>query len=264
MTEWNATDYSRHSSLQEAMAQEVLALLDLADSKRILDVGCGDGKITAEIAARSPRGSVVGVDPSRDMIDFAQRHFGPATRPNLRFEVADARSLPFKQEFDLVVSFNALHWIPEQDAALASIHSALISDGRAQLRLVVAGARKSLEYVVEETRKTSKWDAYFQNFHDPYLRLTLDEYAAMAERHGFRLLRGETKDHAWDFGSRAAFAAFSAVGCIEWTRCLPEAKRPEFINDVLDRYRAIAADGSGEENTFKFYQMDISLLATGS
>jgi trans-aconitate 2-methyltransferase len=42
---------------------------------------------------------------------------------------------------------------------------------------------------------------------------------------------------------------------------LPEAERPEFINDVLDRYRAVAADGSGEENTFKFYQMDISLLA---
>ena len=188
MTEWNAADYSRHSSLQEAMAQEVLALLDLKDSKRILDVGCGDGKITAEIAARSPQGSVVGVDPSRDMIAFAQSHFGPATRPNLRFEVADARSLTFKQEFDLVVSFNALHWIPEQDAALASIHSALISDGRAQLRLVVAGTRKSLEYVVEETRQTSKWSAYFQDFYDPYLRLTSDEYAAMAKRNAFRVL----------------------------------------------------------------------------
>ena len=262
MTEWNAADYSRHSSLQEAMAQEVLALLDLKDSKRILDVGCGDGKITAKIADRSPRGSVVGVDPSRDMIAFAQSHFDPATRPNLRFEIADARSLPFKHEFDLVVSFNALHWIPEQDAALASIHSALISDGRAQLRLVVAGARKSLEYVVEETRQTSKWSAYFQDFHDPYLRLTSDEYAALAKRNAFRVLGVETRDHAWDFGSRAAFAAFSAVGCVEWTRRLPEAKRPEFINDVLDRYRAVAADGSGEENTFKFYQMDISLLAT--
>ena len=64
-----------------------------------------------------------------DMIAFAQGHFDPATRPNLRFEVAEARSLPFKHEFDLVVSFNALHWIPKQDAALASIHSALISDG---------------------------------------------------------------------------------------------------------------------------------------
>lgn len=257
MTEWNAADYYRRSSLQEAMAQEVLALLDLKGSERVLDVGCGDGKITAEIASRVPRGSVVGVDPSRDMIGFAQSHFGPPTQPNLRFEVADGRCLPFKDEFDLVVSFNALHWIPEQDAALSSIHSALNSGGRAQLRLVPAGARKSLENVVEETRRTSKWSAYFRDFHDPYLHLTSDEYAAMAEHNGFRVLRVNTKDHAWDFGSRAAFSAFCAVGCVEWTRRLPEAERPEFINDVLNGYRAV----SGEENTFKFYQMDISLLA---
>ncbi len=243
------------------MAQEVLALLDLKDAERILDVGCGDGKITAEIASRVPRGSVVGVDPSGDMIRFAQSHFGPATRPNLRFEVADARRLPFQKAFDLVVSFNALHWIPEQDAALSSIHSALVSGGKAQLRLVAAGARKNLENVVEETRQTSKWSGYFRDFHDPYLHLTSDEYAAVAERNGFRVLRVNTRDHAWDFGSRAAFAAFCSVGCVEWTRRLPEAERPEFINDVLDRYRAVAADGSAEENTFKFYQMDIGLLA---
>jgi trans-aconitate 2-methyltransferase len=261
MTEWNAAEYSRRSSLQEAMAQEVLALLDLKRSERILDVGCGDGKITAEIAARAPRGSVVGVDPSRDMISFAQSHFGPAARSNLRFEVADARSLPFQNEFDLVVSFNALHWVPEQETVLSSIHSALISGGKAQLRLVPAGARKSLENVVEETRQTSKWSAYFRDFHDPYLHLTSDVYAAMAERNDFRVLRVNTKDQAWDFGSRVAFSAFCTVGCVAWTSRLPDAERPEFINDVLDRYRAVAADGSEQGHTFKFYQMDISLLA---
>src|SRR5436189_1713783 len=136
MTEWNAAEYSRRSSLQEAMAQEVLVLLDLNGSERILDVGCGDGQITAEIASRAPRGSVVGVGPSRDMISFAQHSFGPATRPNLRFEVADARCLPFQSEFDLVVSFNALHWIPEQDTALTSILSGAISGGNVHLRHV--------------------------------------------------------------------------------------------------------------------------------
>jgi trans-aconitate 2-methyltransferase len=94
MTEWDAAEYSRRSGLQEAMAQEVLALLNLKGSERVLDVGCGDGKITAEIAARVPRGSVVGVDASQDMISFASSHFGPTARPNLRFEVADARLLP--------------------------------------------------------------------------------------------------------------------------------------------------------------------------
>jgi len=262
MTEWDAAEYSRRSSLQEAMAQEVLALLDLSGSERILDVGCGDGKITAEIASRAPKGSVVGVDPSRDMIRFAQTHYDSSARPNLRFQVADAHTLPFQNEFDLVVSFNALHWVPEQEAALRSIHFALISGGKAQLRFVPAGTRKSLENIVEETRRTSRWSAYFQDFHDPYLHLTPEEYAAMAECNGFRVLRVSSKDHAWDFGSRVAFSAFCAVGCVAWTGRLPEAERADFINDVLDRYQLIAADCSGEENTFKFYQMDISLLAS--
>ena len=261
MTEWDAAEYSRRSSLQEAMAQEVLALLDLNGSERILDVGCGDGKITAEIASRASKGSVVGVDPSRDMISFAQGHFGPATLPNLRFLVADARSLPFQNEFDLVVSFNALHWIPEQQTALTSIHSTLVSSGEAQLRLVSKGARKSLENVAEETRRTSRWNAYFQDFDDPYLHLTAEEYAAVAERSGFRVLRVSTKDQAWDFGSRMAFSGFCAVGCVAWTSRLPAAERTDFINDLLDRYQAVASPDSGEENTFKFYQMDISLLA---
>ena len=129
-----------------------LALLRLKGSERVLDIGCGDGRITAEIAARVPQGSVIGVDSSHDMIAFASSHFGLELRPNVRFEVADAGSLPFREEFDLVVSFNALHWLPEQDTALHSIRSAMKSDGMAQLRLVPAGERKSLEDVIEETR----------------------------------------------------------------------------------------------------------------
>jgi trans-aconitate 2-methyltransferase len=259
MTEWNATEYARRSGLQQTMAEEVLALLDLEGSEWVLDVGCGDGKITAEIAARVPRGSVVGVDASQDMISFASSHFGPTVRPNLRFEVADARLLPFRNEFNLVVSFNALHWVPEQDAALGSIRSAMLSEGRALLRLVPAGERKSLENVIEETRRSSRWSAHFQGFHDPYLHLTPEQYAAAAERNGLRVLRIHTETKAWDFKSREAFFAFSAVGFVEWTRRLPEAERPTFINDVLDRYQLVAADRVGEENTFKFYQMDVTL-----
>ena len=64
---------------------------------------------------------------------------------------------------------------------------------------------------------------------------------------------------AWDFESRSAFLAFGSVTFIEWTQYLPESERPAFINDVLDRYTSVATDRAGEENTFKFYQMDITL-----
>jgi trans-aconitate 2-methyltransferase len=265
MTEWDAAGYSRISSLQAAMAQEVLALLDLKGSERILDVGCGEGKITAAIASRVPRGSVLGIDPSHDMIDFAKDHFTPTTPSgvsprNLRFEVADARNRSFKGEFDLAVSFNALHWIPQQEAALRSVHSALVSDGKAQFRLVTVGARQSLESIVEERRAALEWKAYFKNFQDPYLRLTPEQYVAMAERNGFRVLRLKTQDHSWDFGSRAAFASFSAVGLVAWTDRLPATERQKFIDDVLDRYQLVAAARAGEENTFKFYQTDVAMV----
>jgi trans-aconitate 2-methyltransferase len=259
MTEWDAAEYARRSGLQQVMAEEVLALLDLDGSERVLDIGCGDGKLTAEVASRVPRGAVTGVDASQDMIAFASSHFGPAVRPNLRFAVADARHLNFKSEFNLVISFNALHWIPEQDAALRSIRSAMTPEGQAVLRLVPVGERKSLENIVEETRLSPRWSAYFRDFGDPYLHLTPEQYGATAERNGLRVLHLHTEAKAWDFQSRAAFFAFCSVGLVEWTRRLPEVERPIFINDVLDRYQVVAVDRAGEENTFKFYQMDVTL-----
>jgi trans-aconitate 2-methyltransferase len=260
MAEWDAAEYVRQSRLQQAMADEVLALLNIEGSERILDVGCGDGRITAEIAARAAGGSVVGVDRSHDMISFASKHFGSVSQSNLRFEVADALNLPFRNEFDLVVSFNALHWLPAQDEALRSIGSALKPGGLAQLRLVPKGERKSLEDVLEETRTSPRWAEYFREFHDPYLHLTPEQYAKLAERNGLYVRRIHTAAKMWDFKSRDAFFAFGAVTFVEWTRLLPESGKAEFIKDVLDRYRLVAADKPGEENAFKFYQMDITLV----
>jgi trans-aconitate 2-methyltransferase len=73
------------------------------------------------------------------------------------------------------------------------------------------------------------------------------------------VLSVNTSDKAWDFESRATFLAFSKVTMIEWTQHLPEPDRPAFVTDVLDRYRKVAAQSPGEENYFRFYQMDIVL-----
>ena len=241
------------------MASEALSLLDLKGTERVLDLGCGNGAVTAQIAPRVPDGSVLGVDSSGDMIAFAVESFGPAARSNLQFETCDIRQLRFREEFDLVVSFNALHWIPDQEHALRSIHLAMKANALAQLRLVPAGERKSLENVIEETRLSSKWVRYFVGFHDPYLHLTAEQYAALAEQTGFRVRRVHTQDKAWDFQSRDAFMASCAVTFVEWTKLLPENDKLAFIADVLDRYRTEVTNAPGEENIFKFYQMDITL-----
>jgi trans-aconitate 2-methyltransferase len=258
MTEWNASEYDRLSALQATMAEEALSLLKLKGTEHILDIGCGNGKTTARIADRVPHGSVAGVDASSDMIAFAKEHW-LADHPNLRFAVADARHLRFHQEFDLIFSFNALHWIPDQALPLQSIRSAIKPAGMVQLRLVPKGERKSLEDTLEETCHSPRWAAHFRAFHDPYLHLTPEQYAALAEQSGLKVLSCRTADKHWDFQSRANFAAFSNVTMVEWTQHVPEADRAAFITDVLDRYQKIAAHTPEEENYFRFYQMDIVL-----
>ena len=255
MTEWNALGYEKISALQQAMATEVLARLDLKNATRGLDLGCGNGKITAEIARRVPHGVVLGVDASSDMIAFAREHFSAAMYPNLNFLVTDIRKLAFRDEFDTVVSFNALHWIPDQATALQAIHASMSQGGSAQLRLVPKDQRKSLEDVLEETRCSAKWASYYHGFHDPYLHITGEDYAALAEAQGLRVESQDVEDKAWDFGSREGLFAFGSVTFVEWLRRLPEEARPGFIGDVLERYAGVA----GDDHTFRFYQMNIRL-----
>jgi len=259
MTEWNAAGYAGQSSLQKWLAEECLAGLDLHGVQRVLDIGCGDGKITAEIAERlEDGGTALGVDPSTHMIEFAREQFA-RTHGNLAFETGDARALPYREQFDLVVSFNALHWVPEQRAALESIRAALTPAGRAVLQFVPQGERKSLEDVIEEVRSTPRWAGWFADYRRPFVHVTADEYAAMLADSGLRVDHADTQLKAWDFGSRDGFLQFADVTFVEWTRMLPPESHRAFINDVLDSYRALGDATPADADVFHFYQMRVVL-----
>src|SRR5580693_224613 len=108
---WNAADYAANSVVQQSWAREIIARLKLRGDEHVLDVGCGDGKVTAEIARAVPRGSVTGMDASPQMIEFAKKNFPTTEFPNLRFRVMDARKIKFDRQFDVAFSNAALHWV---------------------------------------------------------------------------------------------------------------------------------------------------------
>ncbi|WP_413159975.1 class I SAM-dependent methyltransferase [Capilliphycus salinus ALCB114379] len=83
--------------------------LKLKGSESVLDVGCGDGKITAEFAVSLPQGKVVGVDNSPEMIAHAVRTYPPCEYANLSFVCLDARLLRFTKEFEIIFSNAVLH-----------------------------------------------------------------------------------------------------------------------------------------------------------
>lgn len=120
---WNPRLYDDHHAFVWKHGGELLDLLQPRPGEKILDVGCGTGHLTAELAARGAE--VLGVDLSPDMIAEAEH-----LHPHLDFVLADARRLDFSGRFDAVFSNAALHWVPEADEVLAGIQRSLRPGGR--------------------------------------------------------------------------------------------------------------------------------------
>jgi trans-aconitate 2-methyltransferase len=80
----------------------------------------------------------------------------------------------------------------------------------------------------------------------------------LAELNGLHTCCVHTQLKSWDFKSRSVFQSFGLVTFVEWTQFIPEPERLDFVTDVLDRYRKVTTE-PGQENTFNFYQMDITL-----
>ena len=74
---------------------------------------------------------------------------------------------------------------------------------------------------------------------------------AAARLNGLQVVHVQDEDKSWDFKTRSAFEAFGSVTFVEWTRLLPAQEEPNFVGDVLDRYRLVASEKPGEENTFQ-------------
>ena len=118
---WNAAQYAQQGRFVADLAGGVLDLLAPRPGERILDLGCGDGALTAKIAASGAE--VVGIDSSPSMVEAARAL-------ELNVQLMNGEVLPFDAEFDAVFSNAALHWVRNQDAMLAGVHRALKPGGR--------------------------------------------------------------------------------------------------------------------------------------
>jgi trans-aconitate methyltransferase len=172
---WNAQDYARNSRMQEDFGRKHLGALNLAGSEAVLDIGCGDGRLTAEIARRVPGGRVVGIDSSPDMIAAARETFG-TQHPNLTFKLMSATDLPFRKEFDLVFSTSALHWIKDHSVLLSRIAQSLKPGGRIYLVFGARGTLSELAPVIERLMEGPDWKVSFQNFDAPFGFYGAEEY----------------------------------------------------------------------------------------
>jgi SAM-dependent methyltransferase len=118
---WDAADYASNARFVSDLAGPVVRLLAPQPGERILDVGCGDGALTEQLASLGT--TVVGVDASADMVAAAYAR-------GLDARQIDARELTFENEFDAVFSSAVLHWVPDLTPVLAGARRALTPHGR--------------------------------------------------------------------------------------------------------------------------------------
>ena len=174
---WDPDRYRRWAPFVPALGREVLDLLDPRPGEQVLDLGCGDGTLTAAIAERGCR--VVGVDRSAAFVAAARRR-------GLSAMAADARQLGDTElvagSFDAVFSNAVLHWIPEAGEVVAGVHRLLRRGGRFVAELGGAG---NIAVVRGELHRALRRRGLDPAARDPWYFPTAEEYSALLERHGF-------------------------------------------------------------------------------
>jgi trans-aconitate methyltransferase len=178
---WDATRYDEAFAFVPALGAAVLDLLDPQPGERVLDLGCGSGELTAQIAASGAH--VVGVDSSAEMLERARARF-----PELDVRLADAEKLSVGDSFDAVFSNAALHWMTRPDEVLSGVRGALRDGGRFVAEM---GAARNVAGLIAALREAAERVGLTVELPLPWYFPTPAEQATRLERAGFtvRLLQ---------------------------------------------------------------------------
>lgn len=233
---WAAEEYARSSGMQFASIHAALQAHDWNTCdpfQRVLDVGCGNGKITAEIAARLPQSTVMGIDISTGMITFCHQQYQPYYR-NLSFEVIDILSLPerFIEYFDSVTSFYYLHWIKNLPLALRQMYLCLKPAG--QMIIYLASKTGGIPVLTELEKILCSSNLYpsieqLQGYYP-----SEEELKTLAKQTGFVIEHCDEILYSYTYPD--------ANSLLEWAMTMPYAKelpidiRKQYFEQALENY----------------------------
>ena len=185
--DWDARSYDRISGPMEALGREVLDRLALAGDETVLDAGCGTGRVTQALIDRLPRGRVIGVDGSAQMIAAARERLGPG--PDLR--VADLVDLELPEPVDAVLSTATFHWIGDHPRLFARLHAALRPGGALAAQCGGMGNVAAVHAAAEAVGGQAPFAAHLTGWQGPWNFSAPDQAAVRLEAAGFRDV------HAW-------------------------------------------------------------------
>ncbi len=228
---WDPDRYARNARFVADLGMPVVELLEPHPGERVLDLGCGDGALTAKLVEMGY--SVVGVDSSAEQIEAA-RQIG------LDAHVMDGHRLTYDDEFDAVFSNAALHWMGYPDEVIAGVRRALKPGGRF---VAECGGHGCVNTIVRALTEALKRRGLWEDGINPWYFPTDEEYRERLTRQGFDVkyiaLIPRPTPLPGDIGGWLETFAES------FTSPVPEAQRPAFLDEVREAMRPKLCDEGG-------------------
>ena len=180
--EWDAECYQQHAKTPEQATLAELEHYSIENHWHILDLGCGDGRITATLAEKASQGKIVGIDRSANMIAYARLYHRDISQ--LDFQVMEMKELNSHDQFDFVLSSWAFHHLPklEKKEVLKRIFIALTPGGNL---LITVPKHSVFNHLIDQFIKTSTWNSYFDKFQDERSFLAAQEYKDILVKLGY-------------------------------------------------------------------------------
>lgn len=226
----DAISYAKNSTLQYRWGTDLLVkCVDILENGKVMDVGCGDGKITSKMIEIQPKiHSILGIDGSESQIAFATEHHAS---DKIKFQVMKLDFIDFTDEFDVIFGCCIFHWVPDQAAIFSKIYKALKYSGK--FIFVGPAANKSnISVISEELSKEDKWKSYFVGFNSGRSYHTPEEYRTILTGIGFTVSEIKetiTKNTYSDIQKLKDWIRPLSV----YAMYLPEHLREDFIDDIV-------------------------------
>ena len=230
--EFDGKKYEKASNHQKEWGTKLISELGLNGSEHVLDLGCGDGILTAQLADLLPKGKVVGIDASQGMIAVATEK----EQPNLLFRRLDIDNLDYENQFDVVFSNSTLHWVKDHQQLLQNVHRALRAGGRIRFNFAGEGNCSHLYSVVKAAIMRDEYRQFFGNFEWPWYTPPLDEYRVLVESSGLCNVQvwGENADRFFP-DEEAMIGWIDQPSLVPFLAALGEPARTSFRDFVVSR-----------------------------
>jgi trans-aconitate 2-methyltransferase len=230
--EFNGEVYKKASAHQKEWGNKIISEFNLNGDEHILDLGCGDGVLTVELAQLVLDGSVLGIDASQGMIEAARK----LETVNLSFKVQDISNLDYENEFDLVFSNATLHWVKNHKLLLENLYSCLKKNGILRFNFAADGNCSRLIRIIHDAIQLPVYIKYFSKFDWPWYMPVLEEYEKLVLECPFKDVKiwGENADRYFpDVNSMVKW--IDQPSLVPFLEVVPQEHKQSFRDYVVNR-----------------------------